>query len=393
MQLIQQFIKKLWIWFGLGVALLVLTHGAVVLASATPLQLVDTPVSNQTLGYDEQLWSSPEIPNGDRSRLLEAIDHSIRYLQTNTAARAYGRNPNGISRDRVLASVRRFRELVEISRTPEELQAAVKREFDWYKSVGRDQRGTVQYTAYFEPIYEASLTPSEEYRYPLYRLPPNLNQVSHLGRLEIEGRDGTGRGGPLQGLEIAWLRDRMQAFLVHIQGSARLRLPDGQIISIGYAGKSNHNYVSIGRELVRDNRLPAEGLNLPIMLNFFRQNPELLSEYLPRNRSYVYFRPTNGAPATGSLGVPVTAERSIATDKTLMPPGALAVIYTQVPYAKGNGQIEKRLVSRFVLDQDTGGAIIGPGRVDYFLGTGDVAGDRAGRVTDTGELYYLLLRN
>ncbi|NES46638.1 3D domain-containing protein, partial [Moorena sp. SIO2C4] len=113
----------------------------------------------------------------------------------------------------------------------------------------------------------------------------------------------------------------------------------------------------------------------------------------PRNKSFVFFRETRGAPATGSLGLPVMAERSIATDKSIMPPGALALIQTSIPYPNAVGQLESRLVSRYVLDQDTGSAIKGPGRVDIFMGTGKLAGNRAGLINDTGELYYLLLKN
>jgi len=388
-------LKKFLIWLGVGIAVIILGHGSITLANTTPLrsklwlpQSIAPQVAD--LGFDDQIWGNGNNA-GDKANLLSAIDNSLGYLRTNTAARTYINGVHGLSRDKVLASVQRFRDLVELSTTPSELQAAVKREFTWYKSVGRDNQGTVQFTAYFEPVYTASPVPTAEYRYPLYRMP--TNDFGNPSRLDIEGRDGTGVNGPLQGLEIAWLRDRLQAYLVHVQGSARLQFPNGEIKSIGYAGKTSYSYISIGRELVRDGVLPAEGLTLPVMITYFQQYPEALSEYLPRNRSYVFFRETNGAQATGSIGVPVTADRSIATDKSLMPPGALAMIRTQIPFPAANGGLEKRLVNRFVLDQDTGGAIIGAGRVDIFLGTGEVAGDRAGIVTDTGELYYLLLNS
>lgn len=381
-------LKRFLMWLGLGIAAIVLSHGAMTMATTTPLRAIAPQVAD--LGFDDQIWGNGST-TGDKENLLTAIDNSLRYLGTNSAARAYRNGVHGLERQRVLASVQRFRDLVAMANTPRELQAAVNREFAWYKSVGRDNQGTVQFTAYFEPIYAASPVPTSEYRYPLYRLPPDLSD--NPSRLAIEGRDGTGSNGPLQGYEIAWLRDRLQAYLVHVQGSARLRFPNGEIKSIGYAGKTSYSYVSIGRELVRDGVLPAEGLNLPIMIEYFRQHPAALSEFLPRNRSYVFFRETNGAQATGSIGVPVTADRSIATDKSLMPPGALAMIRTQIPFPTANGGLEKLLVNRFVLDQDTGGAIIGAGRVDIFLGTGEVAGDRAGVVTDTGELYYLLLKD
>ncbi|HBE36745.1 MAG TPA: murein transglycosylase, partial [Cyanobacteria bacterium UBA11368] len=126
---------------------------------------------------------------------------------------------------------------------------------------------------------------------------------------------------------------------------------------------------------------------------FFRRNPLELSNYIPRNNRFIFFRETFGAPAMGSIQVPVTAERSIATDKSLMPPGALALIHTRVPFPTAvKGRMEQRLVSRYVLDQDTGSAIKGPGRVDYYMGTGEVAGDRAGVIGWNGQLYYLLLK-
>jgi membrane-bound lytic murein transglycosylase A len=197
----------------------------------------------------------------------------------------------------------------------------------------------------------------------------------------------------LRGLELVWLRDRLEAYLVQVQGSARLQLTDGSTMTVGVAGHTNYPYVSIGRELVNAGKFRPEDLSLPVLMQYFEDNPTDLSIYLPRNNRFVFFRETSGAPATGSLGVPVTAERSIATDKSILPPGALALIQTQLPYPNPQGQLEPRLVSRYVLDQDTGGAIRGAGRVDLFLGTGTLAGDRAGLINDTGQLYYLLLKN
>ena len=107
----------------------------------------------------------------------------------------------------------------------------------------------------------------------------------------------------------------------------------------------------------------------------------------------MFFRETDGAPATGSLGYPVTAGRSIATDKSVMPPGALALINLPLPQRNDEGELDARYASRFVLDQDTGGAIKGAGRVDLFVGTGTEAGEVAGLINDTGSLYYLLLKD
>jgi len=365
--------------------------------AAVPLQPVNLDAGQVTLdslGFDEQLWGRPGQP-GDRQALLKSIDYSLSYLASPGAAQAYRQYAvPGITRDRVRRSLVRFRQLVVSSRSPAELQAAVNREFIFYKSVGKDEQGTVLFTGYFEPIYAASQKPSAEYRYPLYRLPADFDRwpKPHPTRTEIEGDDGLGTKSPLRGRELVWLRDRLEAFLVHVQGSARLQMPDGKLMTVGYAGKTNYPYVSVGRELVKDGKLPLEGLTLPVLIDYFRASPAELNQYLPRNQSVVFFKETYGAPATGSIGVPVTAERSIATDKSLMPPGALALINAPIPYSNPDGQLESRMVNRYVLDQDTGSAIRGAGRVDIFMGTGPQAGDRAGIISGAGELYYLLLK-
>ena len=362
-----------------------------------PLQssLQATPVTPDTLGLDEQLWERPGQP-GDKRSLLRSIDYSLRYLGSDAAVRAYQRNlGTGITRSLVRRSLVRFRQLVVSSKSPAQLQAAVNREFAFYKSAGSDNQGTVQFTGYFEPVYAASRKPTAEYRYPLYRVPPDFEswQKPHPTRAQLEGEDGLGTKSLLKGRELVWLRDRLEAYLVQVQGSARLQLPDGKLMSIGVAGKTNYPYVSIGKELVNDGKFPLERLTLPVVIDYFRKNPAELDRYLPRNQRFIFFQETYGAPAMGSIGVPVTPERSIATDKSLMPPGALALIVAPIPFANGAGQLESRLVNRYVLDQDTGGAILGAGRVDIFMGTGASAGDRAGLISGTGELYYLLLKN
>jgi membrane-bound lytic murein transglycosylase A len=347
------------------------------------------------LGLDPQLWGSPH-GQPQRQALLQAIAHSLAYLNTPAAADAYRQySVPGISRDRVRRSLVRFRQLVRTARSPEALQAVVLREFDFYQSIGSDSVGTVAFTGYFEPTYVASRVPTAEFRYPLYRTPSRLGQwpQPHPTRTQLEGADGLQAAqGPLRGLELVWLRDRLEAFLVQVQGSARLQLIDGSVMTVGYDGRTDYPYTGVGRELVRDGKIRQEDLTLPTLQNYFQQYPEALDEYLPRNNRFVFFRETAGAPPTGSLNVPVTAERSIATDKTLMPPGALALIQTQLPDGNGQGSLEQQMVSRYVLDQDTGGAIRGAGRVDIFMGTGERAGDRAGLINATGQLYYLLLK-
>jgi membrane-bound lytic murein transglycosylase A len=334
--------------------------------------------------------------DSEKESLVRAIDHSLEYLKTANAVTAYHNYPVvGITRDRVFQSLQRFRELLLITHSPKELNAAIAKEFVFYQSVGKDAKGTVLFTAYYEPLYAASRTQTAEYRYPVYRLPPDFNSwnLPHPTRLELEGADGLqGEKGKLKGLELFWFRDRLEPYLAQIEGSARLQLPDGTQTTIGYAGSTAHAYKSLGRLLIKDGKLPAEGVTMPMILNYFAQHPQDLNIYIPRNPSFVFFQETYGAPAQGCLHEPLTAERSIATDKSLMPRGALALIRTTLPFPGSNNQMEYHTVSRYVLDQDTGGAIKGAGRVDYFLGTGKVAGDRAGLTVSQGQLFYLLLK-
>lgn len=372
------------------------------------------------LGLDEQLWGGSagepgdiasqrqgDIASqrqGDRAGLLTALNRSLGYLGSGRAEAAYRNYPiAGISRERVQASLLRFRDLLNTSQSAAELWAAVRREFTLYQSIGVEGNGRVLFTAYYEPVFAASRRPTAEYRWPLYRRPPDLARWArpHPTREELEGRDGQqGDKGKLKGLAFVWLRDRFEAYLVHVQGSARLSLTDGSTMSVGYAGSVAQDYKSVGRSLADDGKLNLETLRMPDIVNYFRQNPAAMDVYLPRDRSFVFFGPTNGRGATGSIGVELVSDRAIATDKSLMPPGALALIFSEFPFSKpgavvGTGDrsaMEFRTVSRFVLDQDTGGAIKGPSRVDYFVGSGPGAGDRAGLTKSNGRLYYLLLK-
>jgi membrane-bound lytic murein transglycosylase A len=370
-----------------------------------PLRLTAEPAANiradrgtsiyndeASLGFDEQLWGK----SGDKLAMVKSIDNSLRYLDTPAAIKAYQNYPiQGIGRDRVRRSLVRFRQLVNTSRSAGELQAAVKKEFAFYQSIGKDNKGTVQFTGYYEPIYQASRQQTAEFKYPLYKLPANFSSWKdpQPERLTLEGVDGLqGSKSSLAGNEIFWMRDRFEAILVQIQGSAELELTDGTKTTVGFAGGTNFAYSSIGKELAKDGKVTPSQLTLPGIIRYFQENPKELDVYIPRYKRFIFMKETFKGEAMGSINVPVTADRSIATDKSMMPPGALALVYTELPYASGSS-IQQKLVSRYVLDQDTGSAITGPGRVDYFMGTGKVAGDRAGVTGGPGQLYYLLLKS
>ena len=369
-----------------------------------PLRLTAEPAANiqanqstanydaSPVGFDDQLWGK----TGDKAAMLKSIDNSLRYLETPAATRAYQNYAvQGISRDRVQRSLVRFRQLVTTNNSAADLQAAVKKEFDFYQSVGKDNKGTVTFTGYYEPIYKASRKQTAEYKYPIYKLPADFASWKdpQPERVMLEGIDGLqGATGPLAGNEMFWMKDRFEVILVQIQGSAELNLTDGSKTTVGFAGGTNFAYSSIGKELAKDGKVTPSQLTLPGIIGYFRDNPKELDVYIPRYKRFIFMKETFNGAAMGSINVPVTPDRSIATDKSMMPPGALALVHTQLPYANGRS-IQQKLVSRYVLDQDTGSAITGPGRVDYFMGTGKIAGDRAGVTGGPGYLYYLLLKS
>ncbi|MBL4699930.1 MAG: MltA domain-containing protein, partial [Phycisphaeraceae bacterium] len=276
----------------------------------------------------------------------------------------------------------------------------IKKQFDLYQSVGCDGQGTVLFTGYYSPIFKASLTQTQKFKYPLYRRP--LDLVSDplsgnvLGRTQADGstipyytRQEIEEKQVLAGLELVWLSDPFDVYLVHIQGSARLQLTNGLVIHVGYAGTNGHAYQSVAKQLVAEGLLDKNSLNLPAIEKFFKEHPEELSPRLAYNSRYVFFAKYEPqAWPSGSMGFQVTPEVSIATDKSIFPRGGPTLIH--VPMTSYDGTLRKQM--RLMVDQDTGGAIRAPGRSDIYYGVGQVAQMRAGYQLAQGQLYYLFLK-
>jgi membrane-bound lytic murein transglycosylase A len=334
---------------------------------------------------------------GERDDLLEALDRSFAWFERESSRDYF---PVGaVTHERAWASVYAFRELVREVADPVELERRIRREFDFYSSRGNDGRGTVLFTGYYSPTFAGSRGRSDEYRYPLYRLPDDL--VTDPATGEVKGRRAEGRIVPyptraeieesrmLQGYELAWLRNPFDVYLIHVQGSAALTLRDGSIMRVGYAGNNGHEYVSIALELVADGKIREDELSLEEVRAYFETHPQDVDRYLRRNPRFVFFREEDGSSwPLGSLGVKVTPLRSLATDKELFPPGGVTLVVTGLPDAAGRA----RRFERFMLDQDSGGAIRSPGRADIFFGIGLEAERRAGGQYAEGRLYYLFLK-
>jgi len=237
------------------------------------------------------------------------------------------------------------------------------------------------FTGYFEPELSGSRVPTARYRYPLYQMPPEAMETNPwLTRREILET-------PVmqdRGLEIAWVDDPVELFFLQIQGSGRIRLPDGEVIRVGYRGANGHPSRSIGVELVRRGIYEPHQVSAQVIKISLRRNPEAGAELLFHNPSYVFFREVSEVPAErgplGAMNRSVTALRSLAVDPFHVPLGA------PVWLDKGG----KGPMRRLMVAQDTGAAIKGAQRADIFFGTGDAAGRAAGRLRDPGQIYVLL---
>lgn len=326
--------------------------------------------------------------------LAGSVANSLSFLDRPGAARVYAQRGGApFTLARMRRTLARFRDL--LAGDPDDLKAALRAEFEFHPVAGEDRRGSVNFTGYFEPVYEGSRTPTPVYRYPLYQAPKDFKAWPrpHPTRAELVGVDGLqGARGPLQGLELAWLKDRFQAFLVEVQGSARLVLPDGGTLTVHNSAITDYPYVSLGRLLAADQKLKG-GMGIPSIAAWFEEHPEDVGQYLSRCNRMVFFRETRGAQASGSLEVPLTAGCTLATDKDLFPPGGLVLVELELPVPRADGGFSLRKVQRFALDQDAGGGIKGPGRMDYFNGSGPEAGAIAGWTRSKGRAWYLLLKD
>ena len=335
------------------------------------------------------------LRDSNRDDLLLGIERSLNYLGKPSAKKHFPMA--GVSHQQVTSGLEQFKELLASGISESELNAVIKRDFLVYSSVGWDKRGTVLFTGYYTPIFEASLQRTGKFRYPLYKRPDDLVGGGAQTIAQQKMADGSTRTYPTRkeieqskkmvGQELVWLSDAFEAYVVQVQGSAMLRLRDGSTLEVGYAGTNGHEYTSIGMELIHDNKIEKSQLSLDGLRNFFRQNPHFINEYTWRNDRYVFFQETKGGPF-GSLGEGVVPDVSIATDKSIFPRGALTFVTTGL--ATTNKTI--RQYHGFRLDHDTGGAIRAPGRCDLYMGTGADAERRAGYQLAEGRLYYIIAK-
>ncbi|MFW6163278.1 MAG: murein transglycosylase A [Planctomycetota bacterium] len=345
----------------------------------------------------------PDFGTGfdNRAGLVEAIDHSLDYYRKPSSKNYFPYLD--ISHDRAVATLTEFKQVLQEAKAPSDLNRIIAERFDVYMSRGCDEEGTVLFTGYCTPIFKGSKTRTAEYRYPLYRQPPDLVKkedgtplgrrtetgdiVPYYTRRQIESQQLLAG----KGLELVWLRDPLEAYIAHVQGSAIIELPDGSEMRVGYEGKTDRPYTSMGMAMVGDGKIDPDELSLQKILEYFDTHPADLKHYMYKNDCYVFFTESKGGPY-GSINCPVTPFRTIATDKSVFPRGLLAYVVTKAPVMKTREDVTFEPFYSFTLDQDTGGAIRSAGRCDIYMGIGPDALLLAGRQNAEGELYYLAVK-
>lgn len=381
---------------------------------------------------DALLYSSTPAALSDdlgKESLISALDSNIKILLTNPPTELrFGKRK--LSSHTYAHALKNLMQVAQMQSSTEIWIDFIRQNFDFYSVFGNKEPGEAFITSYYDPIIQGSLKESKKYSQPLYITPNDLVLIRMNDFIEkfpaLESiRDKLGEqksgSGVLRGrlinntslqtpeivpyfsreeidsqkllkgkkLELCYV-DPVDAFTLQIQGSGIVRLENGQELRIGYASQNGHPYVAIGKHLTHI--IPLKEMTLQKIETYLHTLPPLeLQQYLNKNPSYVFFRKLDGN-SVGSLGAEVVAGRTIATDPRYFPKGALAFIEFSKPIFRDQANLatEWKNVQRFVLDQDTGGAIRGPDRLDLYWGKGDSAKQAAGNIKHWGKLSYLV---
>jgi len=236
--------------------------------------------------------------------LRATVNNSLSYLSKPSSRQFY---PCGeITHSRAVESLQAFAQLLESGLVGKQLNDSVLAKFDVYTSVGCDDRGTVLFTGYYTPIFDGSLSRSDRFVYPLYQQPDDLVKGPTGEILGRRGPDGQitqyppraviEASGMLNGKELAWLGDPFETYIAHVQGSAKIKLPNGELATVGYAANNGQEYRSVAEELVKDGKIPSEQMSLSAMIEYFKKYKEQVNNYVRRNPRFVFFRKEDGPP-------------------------------------------------------------------------------------------------
>ena len=370
---------------------------AVAPAAMEAVSLKDVPLFEDDIAFDG---------------LINAINESLIYLGKLDAGKKLTFGDDRVSVAHVIESLSRFSNYIATKPTTKALQSWLETHYTIYRAGGRSTDGQVLFTGYYEPFLNGRKQKDATFRYPIYMIPKDLVRVD-LGKFgekwagqKITGRTVNNQFIPypdrraidqdkaLKGVAdvLAWVDDPVALFFLHIQGSGRIYLADGKSINVHYHGSNGRPYRSIGRDLIEQGKISREKMSMQAIQEYLERHPDEMEAILYANPSYVFFKLEETGPL-GNLGRPLTPGRSIALDRRIFPPAVLGFVQTEKPLLDANGKIAKWIpMRRFVVNQDTGGAIKGPGRADLFWGNGPYAEQAAGHFKQMGELYFLVLK-
>ena len=363
---------------------------------------ISTPVVKPALNQGETLSFDDDL---DSESLLLALERSLLYYSGPGRHRSYPLAGRVLTATQIIETLTTFRNILQSSASNEEKKKRIAEEF--LAIPAAEENSDVLFTGYYEPLLEGSLTRTDVYQYPLYKPPPDIvtkkisaneiqtgrmvnNQfVPYYTRWEID-MDQTLQG---KNLELLWVSDPVELHSLHTQGSGKIRLPDGKILTVSYAQSNGRPFRSVTLNMLDQKKISRSETTYRGFKNWLKSksNQEIL-EILSHNERYVFFRLVDKEPV-GALGQPVTPGRTIATDPDYYPQGALAFIRLRKPVLTDDYLVKSRVdFSRFVLNQDKGSAIKGPKRVDLFCGFGPEAQAVAGSLKEKGDLFFLLLK-
>lgn len=375
---------------------------------------LDSPLSSPSMLYVdlplEKVFKGDDL---SRQSLLSAVESSISYFQKIKPETSFPYGALKYTAREVLNSLNLFKSYLYRNLDYSELLKVMEEEFLVFQSASNFNKD-VMFTGYYEPIFRGSLRRTRTYNIPVYTKPKDL-EVLDLGRFRPTLRSRTivyrkTKGGPtpyysrreimgknvLRGknYEIAWLKSPVDLFFLQVQGSGIMVLPNGEKLKLSYNGSNGRKYSSIGKYIIDKGWMKLEDVSMGSIREFLSQNPTMRNRILYHNESYVFFKMGNHVEGPkGNINVPLTSRRSIATDARIFPKGALAYIITDVPSFNRSHQYQnEKPIARFVMNQDTGGAIKGTGRVDLFWGNGKTAEKSAGRMRSHGKIYFIIAK-
>ncbi len=368
------------------------------------------PLAPQAPDDSAEEAAQPWIDDMSRASLKEAIQKQLSVMEQTDLTRRVRIGPRSVTRQQLVDTLHAFMDLLEQDLSEEEFNRHLNEQFEVITAGYHREGRPVVFTGYYTPIIPARREKMQDFVFPLYQQPDwypetrtelnnrrtphpdpgyHLTQVRNRPLLTREDIDG-GQALSDQQLELAWLRDDLERYFLHIQGSGYLAFPDGTLQAVQYMSSNHFPYRSIGKQMIKDGAIePAQG-SMQGIKQYFREHPEDIDKYLFRNNRYIFFQISDSSPR-GSGGAELVAGRSIATDKSWYPAGGLVYITVEKPVLNDELEITGwQKVSRFVVDQDTGSAIKGPGRVDLYFGVGEPAGAAAGYYKRSGNMIYFL---